>query len=264
MSLSINYSSEAFLKSINIYSRGQWENYEKSLSYLLKSTEHKKLLVVFDLALKIIVNYSTDRINKSENEQTIKQINARIFNTMIAAFYLCTYGYYQASLSHVRDLIEIHFLLDYFSCDSELIAKWTNATNQERKTNFSAAKIYDLLDKRDGYKDKRRKELYQKYCEYAVHVSFPGITTLLKDAEGSTTMGYFYDEDKLYHTMYDFIRISGITIYSSIVLIPTPIKALQLLADYMEKYSDVFGLGYNDKIQEYKKVLSKELSKSRR
>jgi hypothetical protein len=104
-------------------------------------------------------------------------------------------GYVQQALSHIRDVVEVAFLLDYFRTCPEQIKVWRESDKNTRLLKFGPKHIRTALDDRDGNKELKRKKAYDVLCEYATHATYPGFTLINKDGHGQ--VGPFVDEIKL-------------------------------------------------------------------
>lgn len=77
-------------------------------------------------------------------------IAGRIFNSTAGALRQALSGYHQTSFLLQRDLVEITTLLDVFLLDLSRITRWSAASNDERKKEFSPAALRKLLKSQDG------------------------------------------------------------------------------------------------------------------
>lgn len=136
---------------------------------------------------------------QTEDEFTVQQVGARIFNSGACGLGLSLTGYYQGSLTFARDLLETGLLLDFFHFAPARIGEWRQASNQERVRNFGPSKIRKALDDVDGFTTRKREERYQQLCEYATHLTYAGLGLIAPN--GKVTFGPFFDERLLRCTM---------------------------------------------------------------
>ena len=217
-------------------------NYWRSISFLMSTSQGKQYLELFDLSSQMLLGLYEPTHMSDENELTIKYIIARVFNHGVIAYRNALSGYYQASYAMQRDLIEVAFLADYFRSNAEKIAEWRVATNDERISKFSPNVLYKKLDKRDGFTEAKRKIMYQQYCEYATHVSYPGIKLLTND-ENLVEIGPFYNENKLINTIHDLVRNFGSTpVYLGIHIKIKKARTFKLILEHMDKFDRVYNL----------------------
>lgn len=241
------------LGGINIQSKEEWKNYERSIKFLLNHKKGREFLILFELIQRTGVLSILQKGIENEDQKTISYIGARVFNDGMVAFKSCMNGYYQIATSLVRDLIEIQFLLDYFRTYPKKISEWRKSTNKKRYKKFAPHVLYKKLDERDGWTEERRKKTYQMFCEHAAHVSFPGIK-LISNNEGVVLVGSFYDEKKLLNTILEIDRRLGHTVMSTVALLPnTDVQAIRAQLDLMDAFSKVFNLKVNESSQ-YKKA----------
>lgn len=242
---------DLFIKNINIQSKEEWKNYERSVDFLLKHPDGKRFLTLFELIQRTCISSILQKSIKKMDEKTISYIGARVFNDGMVAFRSCMNGYYQISMSLIRDLIEIQFLLDFFRSNKAQISVWRKSSNKDRYKNFAPHVLYKKLDEREGWTGERRKKTYQMFCEYAAHVTFPGIK-LTTNSKGAVLIGSFYDEKKLLNTILELVRRLGHAIMSIVSLIPnTEVIPVQAQLDLMERYAETFNLAIRNN-QHYK------------
>lgn len=158
----INMSSEIIIPELPSRLKSLFEGEERiQMDSIVKLKSNKSLdvkLGTYEKAMDVIHSLAGEYKSTNENESTIQSIGIRLFNDLAIALRLMLSGYYQASFAAQRDIIEIYFLLDFFRhCPSKII-KWKNSSNNERKREFSPAKIRNILDKRDGFVDKKREK----------------------------------------------------------------------------------------------------------
>ena len=142
--------------------------------------------------------------HKNADELSLLGIGIRLFNDIVSSFKLMIAGYYQISFSIQRDLLETGFLLDYLRIDKSLISEWRTCSREMRITRFSPKNVRDKLDKRDGFKTKKREKTYQLFCEYASHPTHGGSRLFTKDGLAET--GPFYDEKKLKNALLELTK----------------------------------------------------------
>ena len=169
------------------------EEIENDSIVLLKSDAiSDKRLTAYEDAMDVVFSLLNDHKNRSDDELTIQYIGIRLFNALAVSLRLMLSGYYQISFAIQRDMLEVAFLLDYFLYCPEKIVEWKNSTNDERIDKYSPGNIRKILDDRDGLVNKRRKKKYGLFCEYAAHVSYPGMKLVAPKNLGE--IGPFFDE----------------------------------------------------------------------
>lgn len=244
----------------------QHENkiFRKSLSYLNKNDKGKAHLDLFQFATSTNFSWIKQNTSPDEDEMTVQFIGARLFNDAMIAYHDALSGYYQASFSMQRSLIEIQFLLDYFRTSKEMIKVWKESTNAERYKKFGPHELYKLLDKRDeetGLINSKRKADYQRFCELATHVSFPGIK-LLANNKNEIEAGPFYDKKKLSSALFELNKRYIMAVISLCPLLKAKeLEAMKLLIDMVEKFDGVFGyeVGKGEHMQNSIKMFKKAI-----
>jgi hypothetical protein len=115
---------------------------------------------------------SEHKLGASDEEQVIYGLGIRIFNSTASTLKLSISGYHQGAVSFLRDIVEIGFLLDYFRHQSDSIKIWKNSKDKEERKQFLPVRIREVLDNRDGYKDKKRSAMYSLLSRYGTHATF--------------------------------------------------------------------------------------------
>jgi hypothetical protein len=140
-------------------------------------------LEIIERSMNLIEYFARVHPHSNDDEMTIQLLGIRLFNGAASALKLLLSGYYQNSVLVQRDLLETIFLLDYFSTDEALIAKWRNSSDVDRLRNFKPVAIRETLDKRDGFTERRREAAYKLLCEMGAHATFKGFRMLIPTAD---------------------------------------------------------------------------------
>src|SRR3546814_7557641 len=82
------------------------------------------------------------------DQLTLGNLGIRCFNSLAACLKLALSGYYQAATLHIRDLLEVAFLLDHFSTNPALVTEWRTLPERDRERKFSALAIRQALDRK--------------------------------------------------------------------------------------------------------------------
>lgn len=240
-------------KNLEIQRKNEDDLYDQSIRFLREDEAGKQYLELFELIGRTCISSTMQKSVTEEDELTVAFIGARLFRNGLVAYRSALTGYYQTAMALVRDLIEVQFLLDYFKSNQEKIEEWRNATNQERYRQFGPHQLYRLLDERDGFTEEKRKKTYQRYCEYAAHVSFPGMQ-LLTDSEGVITLNPSFDSKKLLNTMIDIDRTFGHAVLTMTTIISaTELTAMRNQLELMEQFSEFAGLAVSS-TERYRKL----------
>jgi hypothetical protein len=160
-----------------------------------------------EAAMAIIYYYAHDWHTEDQNMLTVQLLGLRLFNGAASALKLLLSGYFQTAAAQLRDLLETAFLLDYFDTDAALIAKWRAADEKEHREAFAPVRVRGALDKRDGYKGKKRAEQYHLLCTLATHPHPKGFRLLRPAANGLAIIGPFKDENSLKALLFEFAKI---------------------------------------------------------
>ncbi len=148
--------------------------------------------------------FTHDVPSTTEDEVTISRLGARLFNCSVSALKLLLRGYYQVSFAVQRDLLEMTFLLDYFSLSPSDISVWRTASPAKRKKRFAPFRIREALDKRDGFVTRKRGAYYGMLSEYAAHATHEGMKLLAP--RGRVVVGPFLDRGYLRKCLWELTR----------------------------------------------------------
>ena len=125
-------------------------------------------------SLNLVHDFTVSYKNQNNDELIIQYLGTRLFNSIISSIKLLLTGHYQGSVVFQRDILEVGYLLDFFSIDQSKISDWKQSDKQQRFEKYRPKKIRDRLDNRDGLKKNNRNHKYQIMCEYAAHATYPG------------------------------------------------------------------------------------------
>src|SRR5690606_31983370 len=103
---------------------------------------------------------------------------------------------YQVATLILRDAIETIYLVNAFSADRSLVAKWRTADRQTLIREFGPASIRKLLDAHMGHGKSRRGEIYAKFSTLAAHPSVDGFA-MLRPKDQDAHNGPFFDPTAL-------------------------------------------------------------------
>jgi len=141
-------------------------------------------------AMNMLWAFTHDYARKNDDELTIQFLGIRLFNAAGSSIKLAHSGYYQNAFSALRDFLETFFLVDFLVSYPDKVSQWKTADEKALRNEFGPAAIRDALDKRDGFKEKNRKKLYDRISHHATHATPSGFKLTLKDSLGE--IGPFY------------------------------------------------------------------------
>lgn len=149
-------------------------------------------------AMNALDHFSRGFPTNDQDSLTVQLLGIRLFNTSASVLKLLLSGYYQTSAAQMRDGIETANLIDYFTTDCALIAKWRGANDRDRWKEFKPVKVRAALGQRDGPEiTKRRDEVYRTFSTYANHPSPAGFRLLRPSADGLALIGPFFERSAL-------------------------------------------------------------------
>ena len=149
------------------------------------------------------------RVGSLENNQqiAITGLKIRLFNSIASSLKLLLSGYYQSAVFFIRDILEISFLLDYFTLDEKSIERWIANPNTKE---FKPVNIRTMLDKRDALSEKKRMHKYKLLSTHGTHATFDG--NKLFNNNDLLTLGPFFNQKFLQNILFELA-----------VLLPQPI-----------------------------------------
>jgi hypothetical protein len=144
-------------------------------------------------SMDVIHTFTNKYQKRTDDDLTIQLLGIRLFNSSASALALMLAGYYQNSLTLLRDLLETGFFLHYFAIDRSKINEGKCSDENTRHKSFRPVIIRQALDKHDGAK--QRGHIYKLMCSYAAHPAYEGFTMVPPNGLG--TIGPFLDERRL-------------------------------------------------------------------
>lgn len=138
---------------------------------------------------------SEPKLGASEEDQVIYGLGIRLFNSTASTLKLTTSGYHQGAISFLRDIVEIGFLLDYFKHKPDSIRIWKTSKDEKECRQFLPKKIREILDKRDGFQEKKRGAMYALLSKYGTHATFDGFQLTIQNKQ--FVIGPFESEKSL-------------------------------------------------------------------
>ena len=222
------------LESLN---KHEGELHTKSVLEINSDPRLKDQLIILQESLNLVFDLTKSYKNQNDDELTIQYIGIRLFNSIVVSLKLMLSGYYQSSAIIQRDILETGFLLDYFLSNQDKIEEWKKSTNKERNQKFKPVIIREALDKRDGFKGKKRMKAYQLLCEFAAHPTYPGFQMV--SPKGLGKLGPFFDKKYLKATIEELsLRVPLFVIIYLNHFRKLPTEFLKARADYLIHLKD--------------------------
>ncbi|NMC98157.1 MAG: hypothetical protein GYA62_00350 [Bacteroidales bacterium] len=189
--------------------------YENSITTINNNEILIQYYKYINKSAEIIKILSTEHINKNEAELVIQLSGIRIFNSIFSSLNLMLTGYYQSSLSLIRDIFEIALLIDFFHHKPDHILKWANATRNQLLNDYSPSKIRKELHSIYKIDSSKRSSYYKDLCNFGTHFS-PNGTFMLANQNNLATIGPFFNEEKLIRCIEELcININSAYLYFS-------------------------------------------------
>lgn len=212
----------------------------RSVLALNSSAASRDHLAMITTSAGLFYRLVMDSREKNENELAMLALGCRLYNSSAAALRLALTGYYQPALTMIRDMLETNFLLDYFSLDSDtLVTRWRTASPAERKKEFAPAAIRKALDKRDGFKEKKREAAYRRLCELGAHPTWNGFALISEKQEHGLTikMGPFLNEGTLHTTIGELVKTIVQAATSFAILLPIAEDTIPVRQQYLAQFA---------------------------
>lgn len=187
----------------------------KSLRIIAQDDDLILHLAVAEAAMDLI-DWLRKFPDDSDDGIAVTKLWMRVFNSIASSLSLMLSGYYQSSAMIMRDILETVFLLDYFSGDSSLVAKWRTSSAKDREASFKPYSVRVALDSRDGFTSRKREETYKMFCDLASHPSPKGLAMLHPTGMGAVS-GPFLDPATLRATASELGRL-GVQVGTTVQL----------------------------------------------
>jgi hypothetical protein len=169
----------------------------ESVAFVEGQPDLRHHIAMTEVAMNGLVYFATKIEGSNQDEETIQLFSLRLFNAAASALKLALSGYGQNAAAAIRDILEVAFLLNHFAIWPDKIIEWRDASDRDRKKNFSPREIRDSLDKRDGFTEQKRKKAYEDFCRLATHPTPIGFALLRPGGTGPARYGPFFDEKLL-------------------------------------------------------------------
>lgn len=219
------------LESLN---KQEEENRTQSILQINVDSKLKDHLEIVYASLNMLYDITISYKNQTDDELTIQYIGIRLFNSIVSSIKLLLAGYYQSSVILQRDILETGFLLDFFSIDQSKILDWKKSNNKQQSGKYRPSIIRKALDNRDGFKERKREQIYQRMCEYAAHPTYPGIK--LVAPKGLANIGPFFDAQYLKSLIEELaMRVPLFTLIYLRHFKSLPPGFLKIQADFLDK-----------------------------
>ncbi len=180
----------------------------KSIEAISKNESFLYHIHTIERSMDTLEYFSREYPHNNDDQLTIQHLGIRLFNESAAALKLLLSGYYQASISIQRNLLEVTFLLDYFTTDVELINQWHKSDKKTRKKQFSPAFVRKKLDDRDSFTERKREKAYTLLCELGVHPTADGFQMLRPIPNSDAHIGPFFENKSMKATLEELAKLA--------------------------------------------------------
>jgi hypothetical protein len=177
--------------------QGEEHTRQQSLSFMQAD---QALILHFDVlerSMNLIEYFARSWETQDEDDITLQFLGVRLFNSSAASINLLLSGYYQASASLAREVLETSYLVDLLANDKEAVARWRKASEEERKKQFGPIHVRMALDARDGLTSKARAAHYALLSKVASHATPEGFRLLRPGSGQPAKIGPFFNAETL-------------------------------------------------------------------
>jgi len=185
---------------------GEHDLRQKALAEVAKDNDLILHLAVAEAAMDL-ADWLRKYPDDTDDGKVVTKLFMRAFNSMASSMSLMLTGYYQSSAMIMRDILETIFLLDYFSRDRALIARWRTCDPKARDREFKPFTVRVALDNLDGFTERKREAMYKMFCDLASHPSPNGLA-MLHPTGMDAVSGPFFDHETLKATASELGRLA--------------------------------------------------------
>lgn len=162
---------------------------------------------VLERSLNLIEYFARSWETNDDDDITLQLLGTRLFNSSAASINLLVSGYYQASASLARDVLETSFLVDLLANDRQAVARWRNVSEEERRKSFQPRHVREMLDARDGYTSRQRAAHYALLSKLASHPTPEGFRLLRPGPDRPANVGPFFNAETLGAVLSELAKI---------------------------------------------------------
>lgn len=170
---------------------------------LRRSDLAQRNLAMASKAIDLMHAFASEEAFNEDDDVTVLRLAIRVLNDAGASGKCAVAGYYQQAIAHIRDIIEVAFLLDLFRRKPDQIRAWRESSEKERKKLFKPVTLRETLDKLEGREDRSRQEAYSFYSAHGTHVT-PHLEIISPNS--LTQIGPFPNEQIIVLLTYDLTK----------------------------------------------------------
>lgn len=191
--------------------QAEWANEDKVYLDSLQAVERddtlKRYISSLDVALRYTDEQSIAAAMGSDDMQTIQFLGARAVNSALSAMSLMMRGYYHQSITSLRDIMEVWFLIDDFRFDQKRISQWRTADDRLLRMEYKPVDIRNRLNRIDGIKPEFswRDKRYKMLSQHGTHATYRGLKIISRD--DTIIQGAFHEPDKLKACLEELIMV---------------------------------------------------------
>lgn len=191
------HASPSFPENFALLHRGEEKIRQENISAIVANPDMALHFDAIERAMNLIEYFSRAWETDDNDDHVLQLLGARLFNGASASINLVLSGYYQASASLAREVLETSFLVDLLSNDRKRVERWRTAPNAERRKEFSPQRVREALDRRDGFESKARAEHYSLLSGLASHPTPQGFRMLRPGPNQLAKIGPFFNQETL-------------------------------------------------------------------
>ncbi|MDR6634582.1 hypothetical protein J2X72_003392 [Phyllobacterium sp. 1468] len=239
-------NDKAIPENLSLLHAGEEDLRQKSVEIIEASNAMYMHVSMIQTCMDMLQYVRKNTPDMSEDQLIVALLSASVFNSIASGLKLMFGGYYQASGLQIRYVLETGWLIDYLKTDPALVQIWKVTPEDKRQNVFRPGLVRDKLDKRDGFKEKKREAHYKRLCVLCGHPSFAGFTMLRSESNGDAHMGPFLVPSLLEACVQELVQCSVVAGFSIMRFFPpNSLSDYKARVHYIETYAgwteEVFG-----------------------
>lgn len=199
-------------ENLSLLHGGEEDLRQKTIALIEASHDMSVHMERVESAMDMFHYIRTNTPEMTDDQVIVALIGASIFNSLASAIKLIFGGYYQSSGLQIRYVLESGWLLDYLRTDKALVQKWKTTHEDQRQKVFAPYLVRQALDKRDGFKEKKRDAHYKRLCVLCGHPSFAGFALLRPQSGADAHMGPFLEITLLEQIIQELVMVANVAI----------------------------------------------------
>lgn len=233
----------AMPENLTLLHRGEEELHTQAIALIEASDDLTLHVSMIERCMDMLQYVRENTPQMSDDQVVVALVGASVFNSTASGLKLLLSGYFQSSGLQIRYIMECGWLLDYLRTDAKLVQEWKTTPEEKRQNVFRPGKIRDALDKRDGFKEKKREAHYKRLCVLCGHPTFAGFAMLRPEPNADAHMGPILVPSLLDACIQELVQVSVTASQAFIRFFPPKtlsdykarVHFIDAIADWMER-----------------------------